>query len=298
MPTCIICLEVLKDPAALPCGHVFCYSCIVKIVRSITPYTTHHFCPSCRHPYTVCEFLSYPAFRAQAFIVVIHLAHVDPNLVPHHLQPHVSPAVRKLHLEYNTPSMQAASAESPAAECDRLRAEIASLKACSIVWRKRAAVHAAATLGVIGLARLARDTAVKMKSERDDMETKYLALQEKYEESQRTAVNQAQPRLPKFCDVFCATPLPISTGFSRTTSRTSFRMPSPSPSTDSYCSDCLECSQGSVKRKRDECDEADAPLKRTRSNSSSSSPSPHFAKLALAESFERKPFICPGHRAH
>ncbi|KAH9926998.1 uncharacterized protein B0H18DRAFT_875949 [Fomitopsis serialis] len=164
MPTCIICLEVLKDPAALPCGHVFCYSCIVKIVRSITPYTTHHFCPTCRHPYTV--------------------SHVDPNLVPHHLQPHVSPAVRKLHLEYSAPNAPTSAAQSAAMERDRLYAEVASLKACSVVWRKRAAVHAAATLGVIGLARMARDTAMKMKTERDDLEAKYLALQKKFEESQ------------------------------------------------------------------------------------------------------------------
>ena len=117
--------------------------------------------------------------------------------------------------------------------------------------------------------------------------------------SRRTAVAQTlPPTLPKFCDVFCATPLPISTGISRTTSRTSFRMPSPSPSEDSYCSDCLECSQGSIKRKREEYDDADAPLKRTRSNSSGSSPSPQFAKLALAESFERKPLVSPDHTAY
>lgn len=44
-------------------GHVFCYSCIVKIVRSITPYTTHHFCPTCRHPYTVGKPLPYPEYK-------------------------------------------------------------------------------------------------------------------------------------------------------------------------------------------------------------------------------------------
>ena len=107
--------------------------------------------------------------------------------MPHHLQPHVSPAVRKLHLEYSAPSPPSTpskTGDSSTAECERLRAEIASLKACSVVWRKRAAVHAAATLGVIGLARMARDTAVKMKSERDDLEAKYLALQKKFEESQ------------------------------------------------------------------------------------------------------------------
>ncbi|PCH36283.1 hypothetical protein WOLCODRAFT_82272 [Wolfiporia cocos MD-104 SS10] len=172
MPTCIICLDVLKDPAALPCGHVFCHHCIIRIVRSITPYTHHHFCPTCRKPYTISQ--------------------VDPTLVPHYLQPHVTPAVRRLHLEYSIPSGSSPSASSasssPAAECDRLRAEVASLRAACVVWRKRAAMHAAATLGLVGLARITRDTALKAKAEKDTMEAKYQALKKSFEESQCVAI--------------------------------------------------------------------------------------------------------------
>ena len=50
------------------------------------------------------------------------------------------------------------------------------------MWRKRAAVHAAATLGLVGLARMARDYALRMKKERDDLEAKYNELQKLYEE--------------------------------------------------------------------------------------------------------------------
>ncbi|KZT07330.1 uncharacterized protein LAESUDRAFT_651949 [Laetiporus sulphureus 93-53] len=166
MPTCIICLDVLKDPAALPCGHVFCHRCIVRIVRSITPYTHNHFCPTCKQPYTISQ--------------------VDPALVPHHLQHHVTPAVRKLHLEYSIPSSSKSTivSSSDSSECDRLRAEVASLRACCVVWRKRAAVHAAATLGLVGLARITRDSALKMRAERDAMETKYHELKKSFEESQ------------------------------------------------------------------------------------------------------------------
>lgn len=107
---------------------------------------------------------------------------MDPTLVPHHLQPHVTPSVRKLQLEYSIPCTTASSSATP--ECDRLRAEVASLRHCCTMWRKRAAVHAAATLGLVGLTRVARDGAIKMKAERDEFEKKYLALKQTFEETQ------------------------------------------------------------------------------------------------------------------
>ena len=67
------------------------------------------------------------------------------------------------------------------AECERLRAENVSLKTCCEVWRKRAGVHAAATLGLVGLARLARDHALKMKQEKAELEERYSTLKRKYE---------------------------------------------------------------------------------------------------------------------
>jgi len=261
MPTCIICLDILKDPAALPCGHVFCYRCIIQVVRNITPYTQRHFCPSCRQPYTISQ--------------------VDPTLVPHHLQQHVTPAIRKLHLEYNIPTRTQTS--SAASECDQLRAEVASLRSCSAVWRRRAAVHAAATLGLVGLARIARDSALKMKAEKDALEAKYLTLKKTFEETQTLSTFPPQRQSePKFCETLCDTPLSVSVNPSRAASPSSFRMPSPSPSNESYCSDCAEC-HPTQKRKREE--HGYAPLKRIRSNElpMKVSQSPDLAKLALEE---------------
>ncbi|KAI0367604.1 hypothetical protein BV20DRAFT_551588 [Pilatotrama ljubarskyi] len=160
MPTCVVCLEALKDPAALPCGHVFCYDCVIRLIRSVTPYTTNHFCPTCKQPYVITN--------------------VDPTLVPHHLRQHITPAIRKLHLEYTIPLPANGAATN--AECERLAAENVSLKNCCLVWRKRAAVHATATMSFIGLARLARDYGLKMKQERDDFERRYNELKKLYDE--------------------------------------------------------------------------------------------------------------------
>ncbi|KAI0675587.1 hypothetical protein C8Q78DRAFT_963034 [Trametes maxima] len=160
MPTCVVCLDTLKDPAVLPCGHVFCFECVVRLVRSVTPYTTNHHCPTCKHQYTV--------------------SNVDPNLVPHHLRQYITPAVRKLHLEYTIPLPD--NAISTNAECTRLLAENTSLRSACFVWRKRAAVHATATMGFVGLARIARDYGLKMKKERDEFETKYNELKKLYDE--------------------------------------------------------------------------------------------------------------------
>ena len=70
----------------------------------------------------------------------------------------------------------------PTTEYEKLLAENASLRACSFVWRKRAAVHASATLGLVGLARMARDYALQMKKERDELETKYNELKALHDE--------------------------------------------------------------------------------------------------------------------
>ncbi|KAI0692508.1 hypothetical protein BC835DRAFT_1277638 [Cytidiella melzeri] len=155
MPTCVICLKALCNPAALPCGHVFCYDCIVTTVRNVQPFTQQHFCAACRAPYTI--------------------ANIDSSLIPTHLRPHLTPAIRRLCLDFTAP-VSAAPDVSSASECDRLRSENASLRACCEIWRKRAAVHAAASLGLVGLARLTRDEVFKTKKEKMDIETRYNAL--------------------------------------------------------------------------------------------------------------------------
>lgn len=127
-----------------------------------------------------------PSVRQTLLVLVQELTYtsipatVDPQLVPLHLRPHLTPAIRKLSLDF-TVSSPDPSCVTPASECDRLRAENVSLRACCEVWRKRAAVHAAASLGLVGLARLARDHAMKMRQENCELQQKYTSLKRKSE---------------------------------------------------------------------------------------------------------------------
>ena len=105
------------------------------------------------------------------------LANVDPQLIPSHIRPHLTPAIRKLSLDFTIPCSTPNS--NPALECDRLRAENASLRSCCEIWRKRAAVHAAASLGLVGLARLARDHAIRIRKEQTELQAQCVALKRK-----------------------------------------------------------------------------------------------------------------------
>lgn len=210
MPTCVICLEVLKNPAALPCGtfftllnnypiallksyrskgHVFCFECIVKLVRTVQPYVHNHFCPTCRQQYTISEPRNAPSSRPIVDLQNPTPALANPTLVPPHLRLHVTPSIRRLCLDYSIPKPKQTSAfskdaaEEPlAAECARLRAENASLKVCCDVWSKRARLHAGTTLGLIGLVRMSKDTAVRTSVEKEELEKKYQSLKRNIEE--------------------------------------------------------------------------------------------------------------------
>ena len=84
---CAVCLEVMHLPAALPCGHTFCSSCIV---RSIAARAGVAACPVCRAPFehlprpsaTLCALVqaARPAAVAapQAEAIAVPGAHIAP----------------------------------------------------------------------------------------------------------------------------------------------------------------------------------------------------------------------------
>lgn len=51
---CLICLEEMKAPGILPCGHTFCYDCILHALQ------VSHRCPTCKHPTTLKKVLQVP----------------------------------------------------------------------------------------------------------------------------------------------------------------------------------------------------------------------------------------------
>jgi hypothetical protein len=116
-------------------------------------------------------------------------AGIDPSLVPNELRAHILPAVRKVFLEplRNPQKCLLPTTTSPVAEqqaqagtgvpsAPPLECNEARLRSQRNEWRSRAQMHAAATLGLVGLARLARDHALRMQSERDQMQRRYLEL--------------------------------------------------------------------------------------------------------------------------
>jgi hypothetical protein len=106
---------------------------------------------------------------------------VDASLYPPQFRDHITPPIRKLFLELED-STPHSSTDPERRKSARLRAENAILRSHCDSWRKRAEAHGAATLGLAGLARMARSHALQMRSERDALQEKYNALKRKIED--------------------------------------------------------------------------------------------------------------------
>lgn len=68
------------------------------------------------------------------------------------------------------------SSRSLSTELARLRAENDALRYNCLMWRKRAEVHSAATLGLLELSRTAKDQIVQVVQQRDTIQKDYLKL--------------------------------------------------------------------------------------------------------------------------
>ncbi|XP_061694887.1 tripartite motif-containing protein 16-like protein [Syngnathoides biaculeatus] len=49
--TCSVCLEVLRDPVTIPCGHSYCLSCIEDYWGRGNPQKAQYSCPQCRQEF-------------------------------------------------------------------------------------------------------------------------------------------------------------------------------------------------------------------------------------------------------
>ncbi|KAJ7500607.1 hypothetical protein B0H11DRAFT_1995853 [Mycena galericulata] len=218
---CSICYEAFTSPISLPCGHVFCTSCIRNTVDAIKSCSVQHWCPTCRVPYSVVT--------------------LDPALIPPYLRPHIQPAIRPIFFDdtASPPASAAAAATTEAATTEvpsplpevpsplsagtssppplaphppsalgRALAEADALRLSCQTWRRRAEVHAAANAGLLGFARATKDAAVRLRVERDDARRRCEALGRRVVElstSQLLAAqsdlnnkSRAKPVLPAF----------------------------------------------------------------------------------------------------
>ncbi|KAF9444867.1 hypothetical protein P691DRAFT_676798 [Macrolepiota fuliginosa MF-IS2] len=168
--SCYICLEDLSSPVSLPCGHVFCQDCLKRAVQAIQPYSTLHTCPTCRSQY--------------------HLAPLNLSAVPPQLRPYLTPSIRKVYIDLpsaksETPGPSTSESSSGLAiEVARLRAENDALRHNCFMWRKRAEVHSAATLGLLELSRTAKDQVLHVARQRDMIQNNFLRLNQDFQRQQ------------------------------------------------------------------------------------------------------------------
>lgn len=233
MALCNICLGTLNVPSALPCGklsisfsksnfanefklikgHVFCYSCILKVVRSVRPFTTEHRCPMCRERYTVGASRLLSAVFSQ---LMLFTETIPSELVPEGLQRHITPSIRKLDLSFSSQSTQSVRPTTSPCEptpCDGLerhQAEILALRAQRAELARRNQQASTTAAGLCSLAKAAQTWGMKMQRERDALAKELGMLRKRLREETSSPVSSrsSASSCPTELDsVFCSAPL-------------------------------------------------------------------------------------------
>ncbi|KAF7354050.1 RING-type domain-containing protein [Mycena venus] len=211
--SCSICYERFVAPVSLPCGHIFCRECIRRTVDSIKSCSVQHYCPTCRKPFCVVSIdpeLVPPYLRPHIqspirplfFDESVHSPSTSASASTSsssqsQSQPTTSPTSPPLtNPSPFTASPTSASAPPPTtpspipipissptpADLGRVTAAADALRLSCLTWRKRAEVHAAANAGLLGFARAAKESAQRMRVERDAARNECLLLKRKLAE--------------------------------------------------------------------------------------------------------------------
>ncbi|KAG2075603.1 hypothetical protein BDR04DRAFT_1005470 [Suillus decipiens] len=128
MAECGICLEEIKKPVCIPCGHVHCEKCLRAHINSGNDALKSS-CPSCR--------------------TIFHIAMPDLSFVPKKYHDFMAPSVRKLYLDIPSPAPLVA-------EIEQLKTRVAALSRDRDALMERCEAHMAASRQYATSERIAR----------------------------------------------------------------------------------------------------------------------------------------------
>ena len=115
------------------------------------------------------------------------IAPISPALIPQQLRLHINPSIRRVFINSakgDSSSSMSNTSSTSEDELARLRAENRNLRTQCVMWRRRAELHGAATLGLLDFARILRDKASSLSRERDELETRCYALKRQLDEEE------------------------------------------------------------------------------------------------------------------
>lgn len=110
------------------------------------------------------------------------VAPLNPLVVPPHLRPFITPTVRRVYIDSPEDGEPSSLPPSVSEELAKLHAENQTLRSHCVLWRRRAELHGAATLGLLDFARMVRDQAVTLARERDELRRQCQSLKRKLDD--------------------------------------------------------------------------------------------------------------------
>ncbi|KAG1739356.1 hypothetical protein EDD22DRAFT_922406 [Suillus occidentalis] len=163
MAECGICLEEIKKPVCIPCGHVHCEKCLYTHVNSGNDALKSS-CPSCRS--------------------VFHIATPDLSFVPKKYHDFMTPSVRKLFLDIPSPAPLVS-------EIEQLKTRIAALSRDRDALMEKCEAHMAASRQYAMREKAARLDAKAAQEATNRLQVKYDTLQREFLD--RSTLSQTSP---------------------------------------------------------------------------------------------------------
>ncbi|KAG2042725.1 hypothetical protein BDR03DRAFT_996920 [Suillus americanus] len=163
MAECGICLEDIKKPVCIPCGHVHCEKCLRAHINSGNDALKSS-CPSCRS--------------------IFHIAMPDLSFVPKKYHDFMAPSVRKLYLDI-------ASSAPLLAENEKLKTRVAELSRDKNALMEKCEARMAACRQYAADERDARLEAKAAQEATDRLQAKYDALEREFLD--RSTLSQTSP---------------------------------------------------------------------------------------------------------